>query len=193
MERSDNEIITEVLNGNVEAYTEIIRRHKQRIYRVVYRFAPDLHEANDLLQEVFIKIYRVLNQYDGKASFASWALRVASNLCIDHLRRRKEMLPTPNEALYDIPDHQRNPEETYLHNEETKAIYRAIGELPEKYRLPLILFHQEEMTYEEIAVILKLPMSRVKNRLYRARLVLRKKLMKREGGALCNALHAVEK
>lgn len=193
VERSDNEIIFAVLHGQVDAYEEIISRHKKRIYSVVYHLTPDVHEANDLFQEALIKIFQVLNRYDGKGSFAGWAVKVATNHCIDRLRRRKDLLPKPDEELSELPDSRGNPEEEYLRTERTVAIHKAIWELPEKYRLPIILFHQEEMTYEEIAAILRLPMSMVKNRLYRARLILRDKLAEREEGVRCHALHITGK
>lgn len=176
MERSDQELIAAVLGGNQEAFAEIVARYRRTIYSVVHHMAYDPHEANDLFQEAFIRIYQSLDRYESRSKFSTWAVRIATNLCIDRRRRRRDELVAA-EDFPDIPDRSENPEEQFINAERTARLRQAIKKLPDKYRIPVILFHQEGLAYEEMAEVLRWPMSMIKNRLYRARLMLRDTLI----------------
>jgi RNA polymerase sigma-70 factor (ECF subfamily) len=102
-------------------------------------------------------------------------VKIATNLCLDVLRKKK-VDSTPIEEIEGVPSNIDTPEDSYIKTERSRKIREAIAELPEKYRVPIVLFHQNGLSYEEMARILKEPMTIIKNRLYRARLMLREKL-----------------
>ena len=135
----------------------------------------DREEVSDVSQEVFIRIYKALDRYDPKYKFSTWAVRIATNLCLD-IYRKKKVNSAPIEEIEDFSDGVETPEESYLRKERTDRLRRAIQELPEKYRVPIILFHQNGLSYE-MTRVLGQPMTIIKNRLYRARLMLKEALM----------------
>lgn len=183
MELTDSELIQKCLAGNRDIFAELVSRYKKLIYGVIYNISGDFTEANDLFQEVFLRIYKSLHRYNSDYQFATWAIRITTNVCRDRLRQKK-MEPVPVEEINETEDDQNNPESQYLAREQINGIRKAIGELPEKYRIPIILFHQQRLSYEEMAKILDQPVSVIKNRLYRARLMLRDKLNSNgKGGA----------
>jgi RNA polymerase sigma factor (sigma-70 family) len=183
LELTDSELIQKCLAGDRDIFAELVSRYKKLIYGVIYNLSGDSAEANDLFQEVFLRIYKSLYQYNPDHQFAPWAIKIATNVCRDRMRQRRKE-PVPVEAIAETGDNQNNPETQYLAREQLLRIRRAIRELPEKYRIPIVLFHQQRLSYEEMARILDQPITIVKNRLYRARLMLRDKLgPKGEGGA----------
>lgn len=175
MEVSDYEIIQKCLAGKQEYFEELVTRYKKLIYSVVYNMISDKEEVNDISQEVFIRIYRNLNRYNPEFKFSTWSVRIATNLCLDILRKKK-VDSMPIEEIEDISSGSDTPETRYLNKERSEKIRRAIEGLPEKYRTPVILFHQNGLSYEEMTKILNEPMTIIKNRLYRARLMLREAL-----------------
>lgn len=184
MELSDYDIIKRVLSGEQELFSELVSRYKRLVYSVVYNMLNDQQEVNDVSQEVFIRIYQSLGRYNPEYKFSTWTVKIATNLCLDILRKKKvESLPM--EDIVETASSADTPEARYLKKERSKRIRDAIEELPEKYRLPVVLFHQNGMSYEEMMKVLDEPMTIIKNRLYRARLMLRDKLSKyREEGVL---------
>ena len=184
MELTDYDIIKRILSGEQELFSELVTRYKRLVYSVVYNMLNDQQEVNDVSQEVFIRIYQSLGRYNPEFKFSTWTVKIATNLCLDILRKRKvESLPMDD--ITETASSMDTPEARYLKKERSKRIRDAIEELPEKYRLPVILFHQNGMSYEEMMKALDEPMTIIKNRLYRARLMLRDKLSKyREEGVL---------
>lgn len=176
MERSDYEIIQLCLKGNQDAFAELVNRYKKLVYTIVYRMINDKEEASDIAQEVFIKLYRSLDRYNPEYRFSTWAVKIATNLCLDVLRKKRIETISVDEMIYQ-PGHDENPEAVYLKIERKEQISKAINALPEKYKLPIVLFHQYGLSYEEICKTLNEPMSIVKNRLHRARHMLRDKLV----------------
>ncbi|NLY43700.1 MAG: sigma-70 family RNA polymerase sigma factor [Clostridiaceae bacterium] len=176
MELTDYEIIRQCLKGNKDAFAEIVTRYKKLVYTIVLRMINDKEEANDVAQEVFIKLYRSLDRYDPRYKFSTWAVKITSNYCLDILRKKKVETTSVDDMIYE-PGHNDSPESAYLKLEQKKRIEEAINSLPDKYKLPIILFHQHGYSYEEICEILDEPLSIVKNRLHRARHMLREKLV----------------
>jgi RNA polymerase sigma-70 factor (ECF subfamily) len=172
---SDYELIKLCLTGEDDAFAELIGRYKNNLARVIYNLIRNRDEVSDLLQEVFIKIYKSLRQYNPEYKFSAWSARIAVNLCLDQLRRQKP-LPVSLENGPEFRDNSDTPEDVYLKKEAQRRLGQALDELPEKYRIPLILYHQNGLTYQEMVTVLELPLTIVKNRLYRARLMLREKL-----------------
>ena len=176
LETTDYELIKECLSGNRDIFAKIVARYKRLIYNTIHNFIGNSQDTNDLFQEVFLKIYRSLADYSPDYRFSTWAVRITTNLCLDRLRQKR-----PEQIILDdiaeVRDNRLNPEECYLAQEQQEKIRKAIEALPEEYRVPVILFHQQEFSYEEMSEILGQPMTIIKNRLYRARLMLRDSLI----------------
>lgn len=175
MEISDIDLVKRCLAGNKNAFEEIVARYKKLIYSVVYNMINDHQEINDISQEVFIRIYKSLDKYNPEYKFSTWSVRIATNLCLDILRKKK-IDSLPIDEMVGVSSGTATPEERYISKEKRDRIREAISELPDKYRIPILLFHQNGLSYEEITRALNEPMSIIKNRIYRARLILREKL-----------------
>jgi len=175
MERTDNELVEESIKGNNEAFSELVSRYKRLIYSVAYRFTKDNDEVNDLAQEAFIKIYRSLSKYDSQYKFSTWSVKVTTNICLDHVRRKK-LNVVSLEEVENFTGSKDSPEEFFLRKEKSLMLKSAIEELPEIYRVPIVMYHQKGMSYKEIAKTLGKPMSIIKNRIFRARHTLRESL-----------------
>lgn len=176
MEVSDYELIQQCLSGKQECFEELVRRYKKLVYSVVYNLINDKEEVNDISQEVFIRIYKSLDRYNPEYKFSTWAAKISTNLCLDKLRKKK-VDSAPLEEIEDVASSTDTPETSYINKERSEQIRKAIAELPEKYRVLIVLFHQNGLSYEEMTRVLNEPMTIIKNRLYRARLMLKEKLM----------------
>jgi len=176
MTRTDSDLVRSCLMGNNDAFAELITRYKRLIYSVAYKFTKENEEADDMAQEAFIKIYRSLSRYDDKYKFSTWCVKVATNVCLDHVRRRKLNYVSLEEIENFSATHTDSPEEHYLRKEKYKVLQDAIDSLPEIYKEPIVMYHQKGMSYKEIAEDLGKPMSIIKNRIFRARHTLRENL-----------------
>lgn len=175
MERTDYQLIQECLGGNREIFSELMARYKKLVFSVVSNFTRDSEEVNDLSQEVFFKIYRCLSKYNPQFKFSTWTVKVATNLCLDHVRRKK-LDSVSYDEMENMTGDFDTPEETFVRNEKVQAIREAIEQLPEMYKTPVLMYHQKDMSYKEMADQLGKPISIVKNRLYRARMILKENL-----------------
>jgi RNA polymerase sigma factor (sigma-70 family) len=175
LEATDLELIQKTLDGDQDAFSHIVTRYKRLVYSIVFNMVKNREEADDVSQEVFLRIYKALARYNPEFKFSTWASKITTNLCMDILRKKKHDT-VPIEDALGVSDGKETPEEEYISNEKSKRIRKAIEELPEMYRVPVILFHQNGLSYEEMMKILNEPMTIIKNRLYRARLLLREKL-----------------
>ncbi len=175
MKKTDRELVTECLEGNENSFSELIERYKRLIFKIAYRYTQDSDEVNDLVQETYIKIFKSLSKYDSKYMFSTWCSKVTANICLDYLRR-KRVHSVPLEEVENFVGSGVSPEEYYLNKELGQKLIDAINELPEIYRLPIVMYHQKGMSYKQIAEFLDKPMSIVKNRLFRGRLTLRQNL-----------------
>lgn len=176
MERTDYELVVDCLEGYNDAFSELISRYKRLIYSVAYKFSRDSDEVNDLAQEAFIKIYKSLSKYDSQYKFSTWSVKVATNICLDHVRR-KRLNSVSLDEIENFTGSNNSPEEYYLRKEKSQALKTAIEELPEIYRVPIVMYHQKGMTYKEISESLGKPMSIIKNRIFRARNTLKESLI----------------
>jgi RNA polymerase sigma-70 factor (ECF subfamily) len=179
LETNDAELVRRCRSGDRDAWEVIVRQHHQRIYNLAYRFTGRFDEAEDLTQEIFLKVYRILGSYQtGAASFGTWMARVARNHLIDHYRKYKaERTRTdPLEEQYDraieYASRADNPGQIFERQETSAQIHRLLLQLPEDQREAVILRDLEEFTYEEIAVMLGVPVGTVKSRINRGRIEL---------------------
>ncbi len=170
----DIALVEEAIQGSRRAQREIVKRYQGPIFAYIYRWMHNRADAEDLTQDVFIKMFNKLETYSRQSSFRAWLYRIARNRTIDHLRRKR--LQTVDIENVTIEDKQ-NPEEEYDKAEQKNLLEKAISSLPELYREVLLLRHRDELSYEEITDATDLPLGTVKARLHRGRTLLRKKLL----------------
>jgi len=184
---TDQQLVRRTLEGEREAFSVLIRKYQKQIYSLTYRLTNDPEDARDLAQEVFIHIYKVLHKYDQKRRFFSWMYKVASNVCYNAMRKGKAQQEVPLDKVIEfsplVARRDVQPEEYYERRETQELVRQAVAELPDKYRLPLVLRYMEDLSYRQIAEIMDLPLTTVETRLYRGKALLQKRLQaKGEGG-----------
>lgn len=149
-------LIEEFNNGNEQAYNQLVLRYKEKIYWIVRRMIPDHDDADDVTQNVFIKAYQSLHSFKGESSFYTWIYRIAINLSLNEIRRKKiRKTFSIDEDIHQIQSNDAQPLEQLERSERTKLIQKAIDRLPDKQKKVFLLRYFEELPYEEIAKILK--------------------------------------
>jgi len=177
--KTDAELVRRCRAGDSAAWEQVVHEYSRRVYNLAYRFTGRHESAEDLTQEVFVRVYRSLEQYDPQAGdLANWLMRLARNLVIDDYRRRGR---TPTDMGDDIGDHEYHlesrhdaPDRGVERSERSQQVHAAIARLPHDLRECVILRDIEEMTYQEIVDILKIPIGTVKSRINRGRIELAK-------------------
>jgi RNA polymerase sigma-70 factor (ECF subfamily) len=182
---SDAELVKGCLAGDPTAWETIVRQHHQRIYNLAYRFTGRFDEAEDLAQEIFLKVYRSLTSYRPESgALITWMVRVGRNHLIDHYRRfkversRTDSLDVEYEKAEENPARYTGPAEALEQRELSERVHRALLRISEDLREAVILRDLEEFTYEEIAEMLKVPVGTVKSRINRGRVELARILRK---------------
>jgi RNA polymerase sigma-70 factor, ECF subfamily len=179
----DRALVARILEGDRDRFTDLVRRYEKRLVNYVYRITHRYEEAHDLAQEIFVKVYLAIDRYDPKYQFSTWLFRIAQNASIDALRKKslpEVPLARPTE---DDPQKERefadtgvSPERALKNKQLAAAIDKAVENLPPDYRELIQLRHFAELSYEEIASMKKLPLGTVKNKLFRARNLLKTEL-----------------
>lgn len=180
--KEDFATISRAINGDQKAYKDLMSRYQSQIFSLMYRMVRSTAEAEDLVQEAFMKAFASIRNFNYEYAFSTWLYKIATNNCIDHLRKKKLQtfsIDAPiayKDSSYtmEIPDLTYYPEKEMMRKERNSIIKVAIDELPEKYKTVIFLRHSEELSYEEIAVMLKIPIGTVKARIFRAREMLNK-------------------
>lgn len=178
--QEENQWIREVLAGNKQAYAPIIEKYKNPLYATILRMTKNPHDAQDLVQESFIKVYQQLGKYEGTGSFSSWMYRVAMNHCMDEFRKKRYKMKhvEMDEVTAQNTNH---PEVIFLKQEKSRQLERLIATLPEDERMIILLRYVNELSYNEISELVDAPLSTVRNKLHRAKKKMRD-TVKREGG-----------
>lgn len=181
------ELISKFKNGEREAFSEIIKAYQQALLNFVYRFTGDMARAEDYALEIFLKAYQELVNYQEEGKFTSWLFRLATNFCLNELKRYKrhyevsldESREDETSSLADtIVDRDQPAADQIIEKRElVKAVQYAILSLPEKQRIALILSQYDKLPYQEIAAILKASVSSVESLIFRAKQSLKKKLI----------------
>lgn len=184
--RTDHELVAAASNGDEGAFAEIISRYKNPITNFLYRFLNDYEEAVDLAQETFVRVYFALERYHTDFAFSTYIYRIATNLAISEIRKRKRRTLLSLTGLFQSeesdtsefqPPDKRMLQDAGLEEDElSRTIAKAIETLPPKYRLPVVLRDVEGKSYEEIAAILELGLGTTKSRISRGRGLLKEKL-----------------
>lgn len=181
---TDEDLIERFQQGELAAYEEIVRRYKDQLLNFVYRFLNNHEEAEDVVQETFLRVYRNRFAYTRIAKFSTWIYTIAGNLARTELRRRKRrrLFSLSDMGLedrdYEISDEVFNPETQANSTLGEELIQREISKLSPKFREVIILRDVQELSYEEISKIIRVPIGTVKSRVNRARLRLQNRLKK---------------
>ena len=173
----DAKVAAAAVVGAPEACEELVRRYERPIYGLIARMVRDEAQAEDLVQDTFLKMFRALGQYDQTLRFSSWLFRIAHNTAIDYLRQRRLLIATPvddpddeSDPLQALPDPLAvSPERSAERAELAVAVERALDRVRPDYRAVLVLRYQEGLEYQEIATIVGAPLGTVKTFLHRAR------------------------
>ncbi|MBN6187539.1 RNA polymerase sigma factor SigW [Aneurinibacillus sp. BA2021] len=184
MDITEQRIIQKAKNGDRDAFAELVDLYKDKVYHVSYRMLGNRQEAEDVAQETFLRVYANLDNYDPQYKFSTWIYRIASNLSIDTLRKRKKNLSIDAEISgtegvdwHDrLADTSKGPEEEVLTDELQEEVQGAIMGLSPKYRAVMLLRYIEDLSLQEISEAVQLPISTIKTRIHRGREALRKKL-----------------
>lgn len=185
---TDELLVHAARSGDLDAYAALVKRHQDKIYNLSSKMVENGEDARDLTQEVFLQLYQSLPRFRSESSFGTWAYRIAANKCLDFLRRKKtrgkQVLLSPEAGDALMCDCREGPEETAIRLDESRRLKAAIKNLPEVYRIVLVLHHYQQLPYKEIADILSVPVKTVATRLYRAKLILKEMLAGGDAGAL---------
>ena len=157
------------LKGDQVAFGQLMYRYSGAVYNLSYRMLGDAQDAEDAAQEIFLRAYTRLDSFDQARRFSTWLLSIASNYCVDRLRRRRWHWVTLDDAAFQVPSPLAGPERTALQHEKQQMVQRALQRLPEHYRIVTILRYWNDMSYDEIAQVTGLTESTIKTRLHRAR------------------------
>ena len=170
---SDRDLIQRARRGDAEAFGELVIRYQTSVFNVCYRILHERAEAEDMTQETFLRARERLHSFDEERDFGPWLRRVAANVCLNHLGSQKRTAPLDEER---DADESTRPEAQVEVRERSEQIRSALASLPAHYRVVIELRHYQELSYDEIAAELHIPLSDVKSHLFRARKILAEKL-----------------
>jgi RNA polymerase sigma-70 factor (ECF subfamily) len=184
MPLTDYSLVERCRDNDDAAFSEVVTRYKAKIYNYIYRMTGSSEDAEDLTQEVFIRMYTSIDSFRGQSSLNTWLFRIAGNLCIDRFRRTKNRTPAysldepigDGEHVHEVADSTYEPHRLLENVEMAEQIQFALAKLPEKLRATLLLHDIEGMPYEEIAQVVGCPLGTVKSRLFNARMQLRQQI-----------------
>jgi RNA polymerase sigma-70 factor (ECF subfamily) len=182
----DNELVADYLEGNDQAFEILVSRYQDKLVNYVNGIVQDYDRAGDLAQDAFIRVFKNAHRYRGKYRFSTWLYRIATNLAIDELRRRKRNgrfffhnvmeFFQGDESSVPLPDTRHCPERALDTKEKAERLQMAIGSLSQKYRLAFVLKEVQGLSYEETGQVLNISLGTVKSRIHRAKMLLREKL-----------------
>lgn len=180
----DFELINSALQGNQHAYDKLMNKYYKLVNNLIYRIIYTKEDVEDLTQEAFIKAFNSLDKFDTQFAFSTWLYKIATNNCIDYIRKKKlntfsidkEFDSGEDEFKFEIADNDTKPDRNIIESERKKILEKAIDSLPPKYRKVILLRHRDEKEYEEIAKELNLPLGTVKAHIFRGRELLNRYL-----------------
>ncbi len=183
---ANDALISRAKDGDADAFEEIVREYEKTVYNLALRYCGNSHDAYDISQDVFLRVYRSIDTFKGQSKFSTWLFQLATNICIDYCRknsRRKEVGivlsdDDGDDTQLDIPDESQIPEKIYEELQLRDDIAKCIDKLSDEHRMVLVLRDIDGMSYNEICDILGVELGTVKSRLFRAREKLRSILIK---------------
>jgi RNA polymerase sigma-70 factor (ECF subfamily) len=183
LDESDDDLLERCRGGDQAAWRELVARHTRRVFGLAYRFTGRVDEAEDLTQEIFVKVYQTLDRYHpAHGAFGAWLAAVARNQAIDQYRRRRQerLRRADDPAIVERADSgEEGPLLSLERQERVRLVHRGLRALPPELREPLVLCDLRGLAYEEVAEALAIPLGTVKSRINRGRLELAKRLRSR--------------
>ena len=182
---TDRDLVATAVSGAEGSFEELVRRYQRPISAYVYRMVGNYESALDLTQEIFIKVYSSLDRYRSEFKFSTWIYKIAHNAAVDHLRRtttrEQSLVAGPEGDQFDLPieSGRLSPEQESERRERRGEIETVVRALPANYRELIILRHSQDLSYEEIVEVTGLPLGTVKNRLFRAREMMRQQFVEK--------------
>jgi RNA polymerase sigma-70 factor (ECF subfamily) len=172
----------------MQAFEELVKRYEHKVYNIAYRMLGNEEDAKDALQDTFLRSFRFIKKFKAESSFYTWLYRIATNVCLTRLSRRKRkekntysldaQFDSKDEMPREIPDFKYSPELLYERKIMQKALQEAISELPSDYRSVVVLRDLQGLSNREVSKALQLSLAAVKSRLHRGRVFLRNRLSK---------------
>jgi RNA polymerase sigma-70 factor (ECF subfamily) len=184
---SDESVVKRILDGDTALFEIIMRRHNQRLYRIARAVLRDDAEAEDVMQDAYVKAYEHLNQFEGRAKFSTWLSRIAYHEALARVRGKgrvqelEEISEGQRDKMPSLRSLKMNPEQEASNSEMRRLLEREVNALPDNYRAVFVLRDVEEIDAAEVAEILSITPENVKMRLFRARVFLRKRLYRCAG------------
>ena len=184
---SEQEIISRVLNGNTRSFADLVERHKDKAMTLAMRMLRNREEAEEAVQDAFVKAFNALGQFEKRSTFSTWLYRILFNVCSTMLSKHGEATQSlssdknEGELENEIPDFSEIPDSIVEGEEFRRLVIEALNELPPLYSGTATMFYLDDLSYEEIVTITGSPLGTVKARLFRARAMLRDGIVRRIG------------
>ena len=184
--REDAELIWSALQGKESAFAKLLQKYRRQVYSLALRMLGQEEDAEDTAQDAFMRAFQSLESCDRSRPFLRWIYKITYNLCVDRYRRKRPFAISLDQTIgeketqIELVDGSPSPEELVGRREEQRMLTELLHSLPSRYRVVVVLRHQEDLSYEAIAEILGLPLGTVKARMHRAHNMLRKKLRHRQ-------------
>lgn len=183
---NEERIVCELKAGNYTVFKEIVELFKNRVFGMAYKFTNNYEEAQDLSQEIFLKIYKEIGGFRFESKLSTWIYRISINTCLDWKRKNSKVkilstsiINNDDEAVeLDIKDDNPLPDEAFIQSENQREVHELVYKLPDKYKTVIIMYHFNNMSYQDISTALNIPERTVETRLYRARRLLKDELTK---------------
>lgn len=186
-DQNEARLVKRAKQGDMHAFEELIIQHEKIVYNVALRMMNHSEDAKDISQEVFLKAYRNIGNFDERSQFSTWIYRITANTCIDEMRKRKgrqsfsleeELESEEGSMQWQVADAGETPEESMLREEQKSEILQALESLSPEHKVAVILRDIKGLSYEEIAEILELTLGTVKSRISRGRNQLKQEILK---------------
>jgi RNA polymerase sigma-70 factor, ECF subfamily len=192
----DAERMLRFQRGDEQAFAALVKSHQGRVVSLAYRYLGSAHDAEDVAQEVFLRVYRAKETYEPAAKFSTWLYRIAANASLNHLRGRKARrrvataMPSPEAAPEPADENAPAPGERLEKEELARVLRRIVDELPERQRMAIVLNKYDGLSYEEVAAALEMSVMAVKSLLTRARVNVKERLLPYLNEGAIDALEA---
>lgn len=183
--KEDRELVAAAQRGENKAFETLLKKYRKSVYYLLLKMVKNADDAEDLTQEAFAKAFNSIEKFDSKFAFSTWLFRIATNNCIDFIRKKRVQTISIDSSIegddgssmrFDVKDENLDPNETMLKQQRKRYLNMAIERLPEKYRTLVELRYFRELSYEEVATELSIPLGTVKAQLFRARELLNQEL-----------------
>jgi RNA polymerase sigma factor (sigma-70 family) len=183
--KEDRELVAAAQKGEQAAFETLLKKYRKSVYYMLLKMVKNADDAEDLTQEAFAKAFNSINKFDSKFAFSTWLFRIATNNCIDFIRKKRVQTVSIDQPMegddgsnmsFDVRDDDLDPNATMLKKQRAQYLQMAIDRLPEKYRTLVELRYFKEYSYDEVAKELQIPLGTVKAQLFRARELLNQEL-----------------